>query len=169
MFRSRFHGSVDFPRTCLFGFEPTQMCIFSRRGERFRISDADLLPREERARLLSMPPAENGRLKTAARVRRYAEHYRSAKPRQEICAPIKWICFLANFVVFVSSSRGYQGLRAHCLAIGSDGSRAGRLPLDEGSSLNNGMGGRAPQPVSCAHLLRSLDLCDFTLRPLRRS
>lgn len=147
--------------------------IFSRSGERFRISDADLLPREERARLLSMPPAENGRLKTAARVRRYAEHYRNAKPRQEICAPIKWICFLANFVVFVSFFEIYLQLfvrsftNLQTLATGSDSPSAGRLPLDEGPTLNSGMGGCRAQPVGCAHLLRSFDLCDFTLRSFR--
>lgn len=54
-----------------------------------------------------MPSVEYGRfgLQPTAINQNRSKHLPSEpkkrKPRQEICAPLKWLCFIANFLVFV--------------------------------------------------------------------
>lgn len=53
-----------------------------------------------------MPSVEHGqfgRQPTAVnRKKHLLNEPKKRKPRQEICAPLKWLCFIANFLVFVS-------------------------------------------------------------------
>ena len=59
----------------------------------------------ERRRLLpTMARIEYGRFESGPTLPRFRhEKKKIEKPRQEICAPLKWTCFLINFIVFVSS------------------------------------------------------------------
>jgi hypothetical protein len=56
----------------------------------------------ERRRLLpTMARIEYGRFESMTLPRFRYDKKKPEKPRQEICAPLKWLCFIINFIVFI--------------------------------------------------------------------
>jgi hypothetical protein len=61
----------------------------------------------ERRRLLpTMARIEYGRFESMTLPRFRYDKKKPEKPRQEICAPLKWLCFIINFIVFLAGVTG---------------------------------------------------------------